>query len=317
MGPEDEAMNIKTIIASATTAAVLGTIGISVAGAASSGSSSPKPASTAAAAASTTAKVTPKGFLRKNAKEGLVLAAKTIGITPQQLVTEVKGGKSIAQVATTHGKNPQDVINALVAAADKKVDASGLTADQKSKLKGKVPAAVTKLVNSPHPAAAARRGIRAELRKAFGKDAVKLAAQTIGIPAKQLVSEVKSGKTVAQVATEHGKNPTDVVNAIVAAADKKIDASTKLTATQKSKLEAKVPGAVDKFVNNWHPEARVIPHTPGQSVRGIGTEHPVNAPAFTGGGADAARRHVGSISRAGGQAETARSRTGSSARPSH
>jgi len=242
-------MKLTTIIASATTAAVLGTVGISVAGAAGGGGSSPKPAATAAATSTAGA----QGALRQNAKEGLALAAKTIGISTEDLRAGIKGGKSIAQIATDNHKNPQDVIDALVAAADKKIDASKLSAERKTKLEAKVPDAITKLVNSTNPRAALRHGLKNELRKKFGKDAGKLVAQTIGITAKELRTEVKAGKTIAQVATDHNKNPQDVINALVAAIDKKIDAS-KLSADRKTALEAKVPDKVADFVNDWRPK---------------------------------------------------------------
>jgi hypothetical protein len=42
-------------------------------------------------------------------------AAEVIGITPAELLTELKAGKSIAQVAQAHDVDPQKVIDALVA----------------------------------------------------------------------------------------------------------------------------------------------------------------------------------------------------------
>jgi uncharacterized protein (DUF433 family) len=237
-------MKLTTIIASATTAAVLGTIGVSVAGATGGGGSTPKPAVTASATAATE-----KGALRMNAKEGLALAAKTIGISTKDLAAGIKGGKSIAQIATDNHKNPQDVINALVAAADKKIDASNLSADRKAKLKARVPKAVTRLVNSTHPRAA----MRTELRKQLSSEAVRVAAKSIGITPQQLMTDVKGGKTVAQVATDNHKNPQDVVNALVTAIDTRID-KTKLPDDLKASLKEKVPAKVTNFVNNWHPK---------------------------------------------------------------
>jgi uncharacterized protein (DUF433 family) len=244
-------MKLTTIIASATTAAVLATAGVAVAGAANTGSTS-KPAAVATEMAT---KAGMRGVLHKFAKRGFVLAAKTIGITPKELAQEVKSGKTIAQVATEHGKNPQDVINAIVAAADKRIDDSTkLSADQKAKLEANVPAAVTKFVNSTRLGAALRQNLRAGLPQRLGRGAAKIAATTIGITPKELAQEVKSGKTIAQVATEHGKNPQDVTNAIVAAGNQRIQASTKLSADRKATLEAKLPTVVANFVNNWHPK---------------------------------------------------------------
>ena len=87
---------------------------------------------------------------------------------------------------------------------------------------------------------------------------MKVAAATIGIKPAVLVQDVKGGKTIAQVATDNGVQTLRRVTALVNAADKKIDtaaANHKLTADQAAKLKARVPGAVDKLVNDWHPKA--------------------------------------------------------------
>ena len=141
-------MKLTTIIASATTAAVLATAGVAVAGAANTGSTS-KPAAVATEMAT---KAGMRGVLHKFAKRGFVLAAKTIGITPKELAQEVKSGKTIAQVATEHGKNPQDVINAIVAAGNQRIQASTkLSADRKATLEAKLPTVVANFVNNWHP----------------------------------------------------------------------------------------------------------------------------------------------------------------------
>jgi hypothetical protein len=108
---------------------------------------------------------------------------------------------------------------------------------------------VTRLVNSTHPRAA----IRTELRKQLSSEAVRVAAKSIGITPQQLMTDVKGGKTVAQVATDNHKNPQDVVNALVTAIDTRID-KTKLPDDLKASLKEKVPAKVTNFVNNWHPK---------------------------------------------------------------
>src|SRR5947209_6597031 len=68
-------------------------------------------------------------------------AAQAIGITPEQLRTELNG-KSLAQVAQAHGKNPADVATALKNAAHQRIDqdvtAGRLTADQATQRKQQV-----------------------------------------------------------------------------------------------------------------------------------------------------------------------------------
>ncbi|HUQ39969.1 MAG TPA: hypothetical protein VM030_07415 [Acidimicrobiales bacterium] len=51
-------------------------------------------------------------------------AAKAIGISEADLVTAVKGGQSVAQVAQAHGVTPQAVVDALVAAGKQRLAAA-------------------------------------------------------------------------------------------------------------------------------------------------------------------------------------------------
>ena len=51
----------------------------------------------------------------------LAVAAQAIGITPQELRQELPG-KSLADVAHAHGKNPADVATALKTAANQHID---------------------------------------------------------------------------------------------------------------------------------------------------------------------------------------------------
>ena len=48
------------------------------------------------------------------AKAEVAVAAKTIGISPADLRTAVKGGQTVAQVAQAHKVDPQTVITAVV-----------------------------------------------------------------------------------------------------------------------------------------------------------------------------------------------------------
>jgi hypothetical protein len=82
---------------------------------------------------------------------GLESAAGYIGITEAQLRTELEGGKSLAQVATAHGKSVDNLINALYADAKKKLDdavsAGRLTKAQETELLGVLKDRITNMVN--------------------------------------------------------------------------------------------------------------------------------------------------------------------------
>ena len=89
--------------------------------------------------------------LREAAKAGIKTAADTIGIAPKDLVTELRSGSSIADVAREHNVDPQKVIDAYVAKADARLDKAvqngKLTQDKADKLKAKAPELAAKVVN--------------------------------------------------------------------------------------------------------------------------------------------------------------------------
>lgn len=87
-------------------------------------------------------------------RAGLVEAAKSIGISAEQLKEELKSGKSVAEVAQAHGVDPQKVIDDLVAAATAKIDeavaAGKIPADRAAEIKANLPERISRLVNSKH-----------------------------------------------------------------------------------------------------------------------------------------------------------------------
>jgi len=84
-------------------------------------------------------------------REGAAISAKTIGVTPQVLLSELRSGKSIAQVAGEHNVSAQTVVNALDSAADTKIAQAvtdhTLTQTQAQKIEAALPKYLTAAVN--------------------------------------------------------------------------------------------------------------------------------------------------------------------------
>lgn len=78
-------------------------------------------------------------------------AAQTIGITPEQLMTEHKAGKTLAQIAQAHGVDPQKVADAIIAKIsadiDKAVADGRLPADRAAKMKQELAKRVPEMLN--------------------------------------------------------------------------------------------------------------------------------------------------------------------------
>jgi hypothetical protein len=136
-----KSLSLKKIVAPVVIGGVLLGGGIATTGAAY--------ASTPAVATSSKAWV--KAHRREIRKAGIAVSAKTIGVTPADLVTELRSGKSIAQVAAEHNVPSQTVVTALVNGADSKINqavaANKLSSTLAKEIEGALPGYVTKAVN--------------------------------------------------------------------------------------------------------------------------------------------------------------------------
>jgi len=123
----------------------VGTAGVAAAQDTGAGSTSPTtPASGQA--------TTPKAKVRRHRGGVLQVTAKALGVKPRDLVVQLCGGQTLAQIASAHGKSTQDVIHALVTAADRRIDgavkAGRLDATQAAQRKTQVEGRVTTRVNA-------------------------------------------------------------------------------------------------------------------------------------------------------------------------
>jgi hypothetical protein len=150
-------MKLTQIIATATTAAVLGTAGISIAGATANGGSAAKPSASASSPSDGNHSARRAHHRRIVVRKALAVAAGAIGIAPKDLVKELRAGKTIAEVATAHHVDPQHVVDALVKAATQRIEAAKtagkINPERAAKLEERLPARITKFVNDWHPRA--------------------------------------------------------------------------------------------------------------------------------------------------------------------
>jgi len=82
--------------------------------------------------------------------------------------------------------------------------------------------------------------------------AIKDAAGVIGIKPADLVKELKAGKSIADVATEHNVNPQAVIDKLVTDANARVDkavAAGKITQAKGDAAKAKMTERVTKIVN--------------------------------------------------------------------
>jgi hypothetical protein len=89
-------------------------------------------------------------------------------------------------------------------------------------------------------------------RKEIRAHVVTISAATIGVTPRALVAELKTGKSIAQVATGHHVDPSTVVTALSVAADAVVAhavADHKLTPAQGARIDALLPARIAKIVD--------------------------------------------------------------------
>ncbi len=106
-----------------------------------------------------------------------------------------------------------------------------------------------------HPLRSWLRAHRGQIRRA----GVAISARTIGVTPEALVSELRSGTSIADVAGQHGVSAQTVVNALVSAADSRISQAVsnhRLESSLASKIEASLPGRLTRAVDHTFGQTR-------------------------------------------------------------
>jgi hypothetical protein len=147
-------------------------------------------------------------------------AASYLGLSEEQLSHELEGGKSLADVATAQGKSVEGLKQALLDAAktglDRAVADGDLTAEEAQAILSKLRAGIDDFVNGKG------FNIRVEV-KGGGPDIAlgepfKTAADYLGLSVDELMSELRAGKSLAEIASAQGRSVSGLKRALIEAA---------------------------------------------------------------------------------------------------
>ena len=195
---------------------------------------------------------------KKAAVRGTIVrtVADYLGLTPAQLRADLVKSQSLAQIANAQHKSvsglEQTIETALKTRLDAAVAAGKLSSTQEATILEAVSSRLDKLVNATHPAVKARIGAR--LRRGL----MRVSATYLGVTPAQLRTELKAGKTLAQVATEHGKTAAGLEQAIETAVKNRLDKAVtagELTSAQEQKVLSRLQSRLDKLVNRTFADA--------------------------------------------------------------
>lgn len=176
----------------------------------------------------------------------------------------------VSDAAGRLGIAPEKLTGALQKAIDDQIDAEvkagTITKAQGDALKQRVDSGTLPLLGGFGLGPALRGGF--PLHRAFGAFGADpaAAASYLGISTDELRSELQSGKTLAQVATAHGKTADGLVGALVAAAKQRLDqavSSGRLTSAQEQAMLDRLKPLIESIVNGTRPSPQALPPAPG------------------------------------------------------
>lgn len=147
-------------------------------------------------------------------------AANTLNITSAELSTQLRSGQTLAQLASAHNTTEQAVLTSALAAAktelDKLVAAGTITQAQADTAYAEV--------QQQGASALSHGGKLGGTKQAAVRQAMLDAAATaLNISSTELTTQLRSGQTLAQVATAHNTTEQAVLNAALAAAKTQLD----------------------------------------------------------------------------------------------
>jgi hypothetical protein len=190
---------------------------------------------------------------------GLSTVTTYLGVSASDLLTQLRSGKSLAAIATANGKSVSGLVDALKTAAVKRLDAAvaagKLTSAQETQIVSTLTQRLTDFVNGVRPAGGfpGKRGGHGP-RGGAGK--LGAAATYLGLSPSALMTQLRSGKSLAQIATAQGKTAAGLVDTLKTAIVKRLDAAVaagKLTSAQETQIVSALPQRLTNLVNRTRP----------------------------------------------------------------
>ena len=180
----------------------------------------------------------------KPGAHGAVLkaAVQYIGVSRAQLLQDARAGQTLAQIATAHGKSVAGLEAAMLAAIKAKLEARNLTPAQQQAKLARAEKLVDRLVNAKL-AGRKQRTAKAGL--------LRVSAKYVGVTPQALRAELKAGKSLAEVATSHGKTAAGLKAAMLKPFQTRLDkavGSGRITAAQAQTRLNKLSARLDKLI---------------------------------------------------------------------
>ena len=182
----------------------------------------------------------------RNGHPGPAAIAAYLDLTPAELREQLRSGKTLAQIAVAQGKTVSGLEAAIStdvqAHLDRAVAGGRLSAAQEQAILTRLKTRLDDIVNHAFPPLT--RPLRPRLGGAV--------TAYLGLTAAQLRTELRAGKSLAQIATQHGKAVAGLKSAILDAVKTRLDravAGGRLSPAQETTILDRLSAHLDRLVN--------------------------------------------------------------------
>jgi hypothetical protein len=228
---------------------------------------------------------------------GLGAAESYLGLSAAQILTDMRGGQTLAQIAVAQGKTADGLIAAMVSAQEAQISAAvtagTLSSTQETTIETNLQNAITALVNGATAAGVGSGPLTGVTRFAqpgsggvvFTSGPLDIAgplgnlmraASYLGLSITQLRSDLQGGKTLAEIAVAQGKTSAGLVSALLSTDTSTLSAAVsagKLSSAQESAMLTRLTRLVTAEVNRPGFDAYGVPFTEIIRPGGIGVAY--------------------------------------------
>ena len=173
-----------------------------------------------------------------------------LGMDANALDQELKSGKTLAQIAAAKGMDANTLTAKLQAAFNDRIDkavANGkLTADKAITMKAKTAAKAASVINKSwtgHKGKAGKENVFKNVRQQI--------PALLGMDVTQLKEQLKSGKTLAQIALDKGIAKDKLVSDVQSIMNANLDQAVKdnkVTVDKATQIKSKLPQIIERMV---------------------------------------------------------------------
>lgn len=191
--------------------------------------------------------------------------SQVLDMEPNELLPQLKEGRTIAQIAEERGISVSTVVDELLVPVKERLDKAvvdgKLSQEQAEQGLSKAEARITEMVQNatPQDIVRHRAGKLISQDKRAGRTKVLLnqVCQIVNLDSEEMLAQLKEGKKIVEIAQEQGVSRDELLQALTDRAQERLDKAVsegKLDGDKAVEMMPKIEEGLAKFVDNFPPE---------------------------------------------------------------